>query len=118
MHELSVAQSILEIVNQYVSREQGGSVKSIRLRLGEFSGIVPDSLEFSFSAITADTPLSETFLDIERVPFVLACRTCEKSFASQFGVVLCPECGGSETDVVSGTEMQIVEIELYEAESI
>lgn len=114
MHELSVAQSIFEIVNQYVLREQSGSVKSIKLKLGEFSGVVPDSLEFCFSAIVVDTPLSAARLEIERVPFMLACKTCKKSFASQFGVVLCPECGGCETDVISGTEMQIVEIEIYE----
>jgi hydrogenase nickel insertion protein HypA len=116
MHELSLAQNILEIVEQYVPREQSRSVKSIKLRLGEMSGIVSDSLEFCFSAIIAETPMSNALLEIERVPFTLACRTCKNSFASEAGVVLCPECGGYDTDVVSGTEMQVVEIELRETE--
>jgi len=115
MHELSVAQSIFEIVEQYVPRDQGQSVKSVKLKLGELSGVVPDSLEFCFSAITAETPLRGATLDIEHIPFVLHCRSCDRSFKSELGVVLCPECGHSDTQVVSGTEMQVVEIELYES---
>jgi hydrogenase nickel incorporation protein HypA/HybF len=116
MHELSLAQNILEIVEQHVPRDQSRSVKSIKLRLGEMSGIVSDSLEFCFSAIVAETPMSNAMLDIERIPFTLACRTCRNSFVSEVGVVLCPECGGCDTDVVSGTELQVVEIELCESE--
>jgi hydrogenase nickel incorporation protein HypA/HybF len=115
MHELSLAQNILEIVEQYVPHEQRPSVKSIRIKLGESSGVVADSLEFCFSAITVETGLHDALLAIERVPFRIACRTCNKSFSSELGLTLCPECGGSETDVCSGTEIQVVDIELYDS---
>jgi hydrogenase nickel incorporation protein HypA/HybF len=114
MHELSLAQNILEIVEQHVPREQGQSIKSIKLKVGESSGVVPESLEFCFSAITAETDLNGALLIIERVPFMISCRKCRKTFNSELGLNMCPECGCFETEIISGTEMQIVEIELNE----
>jgi hydrogenase nickel incorporation protein HypA/HybF len=121
MHELSIAQSILEIVqaNLPVPDESrlssdGSSVKSVKIRIGQLSGVVPDSLEFCFLAITQGTPLQGVALDIDQVPFVLKCRGCNISFQSEAGIVLCPTCGGIDTEVLSGTELQVVEIEMYD----
>lgn len=112
MHELSLAQNIVEIVQQYAPGAQGRSVRSVKLKVGELAGVVPDSLDFCFSAITANTPLSGTTLKIERVPFTLQCKNCNNPFASEFGTVICPGCGSENTQVVAGTEMQVVEIEV------
>jgi len=112
MHELSIAQSIVEIVQANLPVADAMSVKSVKIRIGQLSGVVPDSLEFCFTAITQETPLQGAALDIERVPFVLKCRSCGISFESEAGIVLCPTCGGSDTEVLSGTELQVVEIEL------
>jgi hydrogenase nickel incorporation protein HypA/HybF len=114
MHELSLAQNIVEIVQQNVPVGQRSDVGSIKLRIGDLAGVVADSLEFCFTVITAETQLSGSKLEIERVPFALRCETCNNTFTSEFGVVLCPTCGGSNTQVVSGTEMRVVEIELRE----
>jgi hydrogenase nickel incorporation protein HypA/HybF len=114
MHELSIAQSILDIVHQYVPTDRSNTVKSVKLRVGELSGVVADSLEFCFSAIVADTPLRGTTLDIERIPFTLHCKQCENTFTSEYGIVICPKCGSDSTEVIAGTEMQVVEIELRE----
>ena len=112
MHELSLAQNIVEIVHQYVPPEESWSVKSVRLKVGDLSGVVADSLDFCFTAIIADTALSGTTLEIDRIPYTLHCMDCNDTFISEFGVVLCPKCGGDRTEVVAGTEMQVVEIEL------
>ena len=114
MHELSIAQNIVDIVRQYVPSDKGEKVKAVRLRVGELSGVVADSLQFCFSIIIADTPLRGSTLEIERVPFRLHCAKCRTTFANEFGVVTCPSCNSSETEIVSGTEMQIESLELAE----
>lgn len=114
MHELSLAQSIVDIVQQYVPDGQGKSVKSVKLKVGDLSGVVADSLDFCFSVITSETPLSRATLQIERIPFTLQCKNCMNPFTSEFGIVLCPNCGSENTQVVAGTEMQVVEIELWD----
>jgi hydrogenase nickel incorporation protein HypA/HybF len=86
----------------------------VKLKIGQLSGVVADSLDFCFGAIIQGTSLQGASLDIEKVPFVLKCRTCETSFESEAGIVLCQQCGGTDTEVLSGTELQVVEIELYD----
>lgn len=112
MHELSIAQSIIEIVRSNVASDDAYLVRSVRVKVGEISGVIPESLEFCFEAITHDTPLERATLDIEHVPFVLRCKTCDASFGSEMGIVLCPHCTGTDTQVLSGFELQVAEIEL------
>jgi hydrogenase nickel incorporation protein HypA/HybF len=68
MHELSIAQSVLEIVQANLPVEDSQYVKSVKLKVGHLSGVVPDSLDFCFTAITQGTRLQGTVLDIEQVP--------------------------------------------------
>ena len=117
MHELSLAQNIVDIVQQHVPTGQATSITTIKLRVGEMSGVVADSLDFCFTAITSSTPLGSAKLQIEHIPFTLRCSVCANSFTSEFGTVLCPTCGNENTEVVGGTEMQIVEIELRDDET-
>lgn len=116
MHELSIAQNILEIVLANLPATERDSVKSIKLKVGQQSGVVPDSLDFCFGVIAQGTPLEGAALDIERVPFVLKCKPCGSSFQSESGIVLCPLCGGMDVEVLSGTELRVVEIELNDVE--
>jgi hydrogenase nickel incorporation protein HypA/HybF len=116
MHELSIAQGIVEIVQQYTSPSANHRVKSVKLKIGEQAGIVSDSLAFCFSAITTQTPLEGALLDIERVPFTLHCNACQSDFKSETGIITCPQCYGVDTRVVAGTEMQVLEIEVADSE--
>ncbi|MBX2991047.1 MAG: hydrogenase maturation nickel metallochaperone HypA [Bacteroidetes bacterium] len=57
MHELSIAESIVDIIRQYFEEKELPRVYDVSVKIGALAGVVPDSLEFSFAAITADTPL-------------------------------------------------------------
>jgi hydrogenase nickel incorporation protein HypA/HybF len=116
MHELSVAQSILDIVQQSVPKDELADVRIVRLKLGTFSGVVADSLDFCFTAITSETPLAKAHLVFEHVPFAVQCRHCQKTFENDIGFVVCPECEGTDTVVLSGRELQVTEIELENEE--
>lgn len=67
MHELSLATGILDIVRQYVPIERAQAVRSVRVRVGDLAGVVPDSLAWCFSAIASDTPYARAFLAIDPV---------------------------------------------------
>jgi hydrogenase nickel incorporation protein HypA/HybF len=114
MHELSIAENILDLVREHVRPPDHRLVTSVKVRVGALAGIVPDSLEFCFSAITSDTPFSTARLEIEHVPAVMECSTCSDTFASELGIVLCPRCGNGNTRLISGTELQVAEIELLD----
>ena len=112
MHELSIAQSILDIVRQNLPKDREVTVRAVRLRIGAMGGVVPDSLEFCFSAMTHGTPLEGVSLEIERVPLVVHCRSCGKDSEIEQTLFACPACDGLDLKVVSGNEMQVSEIEI------
>jgi hydrogenase nickel incorporation protein HypA/HybF len=116
MHELSLAQSILEIVQQAVPPDRDARASTVRLRIGELAGVVEDSLAFCFDAITRGTRLEGSRLAIERVPTEADCQSCRARVAISPPQFCCPSCGGTEIVLVSGRELQVVEVELPDDE--
>lgn len=114
MHELSVAQNILEIVEEHVPSSGLSLVKNVKLKIGALAGIVPDSLEFCFNAIKEQTPMRNAVLVVEHIPFELECRTCGKVSTNDIGMFLCPECGSDETSMIAGNELLVTAIEVLD----
>ena len=118
MHELSIAQNILEIVKEHLPAGVPSQVKSVRIRVGYGAGIVPDSLEFCFNAIIAKTPMQGAVLEIERVPFVVKCNTCGKTSSNESEIFLCSFCDGNDVTMVSGNELQVIAIDLFDEKEL
>ena len=112
MHELSVAEGVLDIVRQYVAPERAAAVRGVRVKVGVLSGVMPESLDFSFSAIVADTPWQHATLEIERVPAVCRCDACTRSFEIEEVSFLCPHCDSTAIHLTSGQELQVMTIDV------
>lgn len=113
MHELAIAGSIVEAVEARAIECDAARVKSVRLKIGEASGIVADSLTFSFELLVAEIPaLTGAHLLIDRVPHRAHCRHCDTEFAVVNYVAQCPTCQEWSAEIVSGTELMIVEMEI------
>ena len=107
-----MAENIVGIIRQSVATDELEDVRIVRMKIGALTGVVADSLSFCFEAISSQTPLAKARLEIEQIPFAVHCNSCGKTFENDIGYVVCPECGAVETTVVSGTELQVTEIEL------
>jgi hydrogenase nickel incorporation protein HypA/HybF len=114
MHELSVAQEILRIVHQYVPDPKPNTLKSVKVSIGKLSNVLKDSLTFCFDAITSDTPLKGTRLDIIELPVKIQCASCNEVAEIDEPVFACPNCGNNQIKVISGTELKVDEIELFD----
>jgi hydrogenase nickel incorporation protein HypA/HybF len=112
MHELSIAQSIVEIIEQHVPENRRPDVRAVSVEVGDFSGVVPDTLLFAFEAIVSGTLLESARLDIRRVPVVLRCSDCGAEVEGPAPVFACTGCGGSRLRMISGSELQVREVEL------
>ncbi len=113
MHELSIAQSIVEAVEAKATECNATHVKGVRLKIGEANSIVIDSLTFCFEMLTSLEPaLAGAQLLIDTVPHRARCRHCNKEFAIVNFVAQCPTCQEWSSEVVSGNELQIVEMEI------
>lgn len=115
MHELSIAENILDIVLRKVEEEKLGAVTAIYVRIGTLTDVVPESLTFGFDVIKKGTALSETQLRTEIVPLEACCRSCSRNFTATDFIFLCPHCGSSDVEVISGMELEISHLEVEES---
>lgn len=112
MHELAIAQDIIDIVQQSVPLGETYDIEWVRVRVGQFSGVVPESLEFCFSAIVSGTTMERANLEIERVPAISQCKDCRHRFDVHDLALSCPACNSTNLELVSGNELEVVEIQL------
>jgi hydrogenase nickel incorporation protein HypA/HybF len=112
MHEMGIAQSILDIVRQEMDRHGAGKVNLIRLMVGEFTAVVPHSLNFCFEVLTKDTPFEGVKLEMITVPLTGQCRECGEEFSVKNYQFICPKCGSKDIETIQGNELFIKEIEV------
>ena len=112
MHEISIAESILQIAEAKAREQNARSIQVIKLRLGTFTTIVPEALQFAFEICRQGTLARDARLDIEIVPMVTRCVVCESSTEPVRGVsLICGQCG-FPLEIVSGEELQVEYIEV------
>ena len=112
MHEMSIAQSLLEIIREEMAKNDAKVLRSVRLHIGQLTAIVPESLSFCFEVMTAGTDLEGAKLIMEIIPLVGYCENCKKEFPIENYAFECPFCRSTEIKTISGEELSIVEMEV------
>ncbi|MBN1655792.1 MAG: hydrogenase maturation nickel metallochaperone HypA [Deltaproteobacteria bacterium] len=111
MHELSIAVQIIEIVHKHLPADQNLSVKKIRLRVGEFTAIIPESLRLCIDTITRETADAGVELEIIEIPAQVKCRQCFSVSKIEPPYLICASCGSQQVDIISGRELLVENIE-------
>ena len=112
MHEMSIAQSLIDIITEEMLKHEASSLKSVRLHVGQMSGIVPDALSFGFEVLTSDTKLAGAELIIEVIPLTGRCLDCKRKFDIEDYAFECPHCGSPNIKTISGQDLSIQEIDV------
>jgi hydrogenase nickel incorporation protein HypA/HybF len=116
MHEMGIANSILEAVATEVRRHPGSRVSRVGVRIGELAAVDADSLTFCFGALSHDTDLEGLQLQIEVCPRRHKCDPCGTTFDVHDYEFACPKCGSVQTKFVSGDELELAYLEVEENE--
>jgi len=114
MHELSLIQSLLGIVDQYAGRKNFSRVRSLKLSFGRLSCLDQKSLEFAFSVQSLGTVAEGAALDFEIAPARIYCFSCEEDIILPAALVeCCPRCQGQDIVLSGGTEeLKLLEMEV------
>ena len=113
VHEMAIAQSVLDIVLDECRRHGIATVERIAVQVGALAAVVPDALTFCFQVVAQGTPAEKAVLDIETVPVVMRCPLCGELFEMEDRLDVCPQCGPvvSGLSLISGREMTVMSIE-------
>lgn len=111
MHEVSIAQGLLKILQDETKKHGVSRVIRVHVRVGELSTLVPDALTFAFEMVSEGTVAQGAELKIEVVPAKGRCNKCNIEFDIEASIFLCPQCGGVAAEIISGKELDVAEIE-------
>lgn len=107
MHELSIAEHIVEIAVDALPANSSATVREIELEIGTLSGIEIDALTFAMDVVMKHTPLEHAELRIITVQGRASCNLCGAEFDMNDFFTPCPSCSGTNSDILRGEEMRV-----------
>jgi len=116
VHEVAVAQRMVEIALTAADENGGGRIAAARLLLGKLTCVDPETLAFAFGVATRGTLAEGCRLEIVRVPACLRCGSCQLEHEREL-LEPCPVCGAVGGEVLQGRELRLDTIDLEEAKA-
>jgi len=115
MHEMGIANSVLDAVRTEMSRYPESYPTKVGVRIGEMAAIDPEALRFCFDAMIQETDLSSLELAIEVCPRRHRCLVCGHEFIVRDYDSSCQQCASLVTTCISGDELEFayLEVEQY-----
>jgi hydrogenase nickel incorporation protein HypA/HybF len=116
MHEVSVAQALLEAVIEGVAADAAaahvdpGIVQEIHLRVGPMAGIAVPALAFAFEVAARNTIAEGAELIVQRDPVVVWCSSCGTTTEYETLAFDCGECGALSADVTADNGLELVRL--------
>jgi hydrogenase nickel incorporation protein HypA/HybF len=110
MHELSLAGSILQLVEGSARNEAFQRVRSLRLSVPALAGVEVAALRFALAALAPGSLLEGARVDIDEPLGQACCSACGAQVEIVEHGTPCPSCGSYALQVTGGTEMRVVEL--------
>lgn len=112
MHELSIALSILDELEEQVERHGGARVEAIYVRIGTLSGVDMQALRFAWDLAAEDTPFASARLEMEPVALLVYCPQCGSTHTPAPQRIACPRCITPVQEIIEGRELEVRALEL------
>lgn len=111
MHEMSLAQIVLQIVERAALEHGFRRVTAIRLEVGALVAVDPEAMRFCLSAVTRNSLAHGARLELVEVAGRARCLRCAQDIAVQARYDVCPECGSHLLAVTDGEQLRVSEME-------
>ena len=112
MHEMAIAEGVLDIALDNAKKNDATRIREIGRLSGEMSGVVVDSLTFSFDMIAKGTIAEGAKIKVKHVPLVGRCTKCGKEVLIEHYDFWCPECKVGVLKTIAGREMHVEYLEV------
>lgn len=112
MHEVSIAQALMDQIVGICQREGAQRVLRATITVGSLSGVDPGALEFAFPIVAQNTVAQDAQLVIQRVSARFSCRTCGAQTEPATPFPLCPDCGSADVIIEGGKDLILNTVDL------
>jgi len=112
MHELSLAMSVREIVEDAATKNGSKKVNEVNIIVGEFSSVSMDALEFAMEVARKGTVFENAKINIKSAKTILLCSQCSGQTVMEDYIFKCGRCGSTSVKIVSGDRMYVDSIDI------
>jgi hydrogenase nickel incorporation protein HypA/HybF len=112
MHEVSLVESMVALVEDERRRQDFSRVRMIRVHVGALGHVEPDALRFCFGAVTRGTIADGAQLMIDVIPGEGRCSACHRVVPLDERFAACPLCGDAHLRMTAGDELRLAELEV------
>ena len=117
MHELSMAQGIINAVLETAQQNNATEVNEITVEVGRLAMINPEQLEFILGVLVDNTILEDAKIIFEEIPAEIDCFDCKFHGEAILDdsdhyapLVKCPKCDSLGVDVINGKDIIVKNI--------
>ncbi len=112
MHEMSLAENVLQIIEDSAKEQYFSRVKTVRLEIGQLAGVEIEAMKFCFEAVTRDSIAQDAKLEISETPGQARCMHCARTVHVHALFDACPQCGNFQLQITGGNEMRVKELDV------
>jgi len=112
VHEMSICEGIVDVLEAQAVSQNFRQVEKIRLEIGPLSGVEIEALRFCFDAVTRGTLAQDAALEIIETRGEAWCLKCAKTVVVNQRFDACPDCGSYQLQVTGGDELRIKDLEV------
>lgn len=112
MHEMSLAESVREIVQDTAAANGAVRVKLVRLEIGRLAQVELESMRFAFDVVKRGSLAEDAALDIVEADGTAWCMACSTAVVITQRGDACPNCSSYQLQVTGGDRMRVMDIEI------
>lgn len=112
MHELSLAENVLQIIEETARSQHFRRVRSVTLEIGQLAAVEPEALRFAFDSVMRGTLADGAQLEMIETPGGGRCTECGATVVMPAPYSLCPDCGSPRIQIVVGDRMRVVDLQV------
>lgn len=110
MHELSIARSIVELVEEQAEHRGASVVEEMELEIGRLAGVEIQTLEFALDSAVKGSRLENARIVRHYIDGEGQCNDCEMVFPMSALFAPCPHCGSFLVKILKGKELRVKSI--------
>lgn len=112
MHEMSLAESVREIVEETARAHHARRVTLVRLEIGVLSQVEVQAMRFAFDVVMRGSLAQEARLEVVETPGTAWCMRCSDTVTIERRGDACPRCASHQLQVSGGDRMRVIDIEV------
>lgn len=112
MHELSLCQQIIAIVQAKQNLFAGKTIIAVYVEIGELLAVETSALLFGFDILKKNTPLEQANLHLISKPGLAHCQSCQVTVKISRYDHCCSRCHELALTIIEGEELKVISIEV------